>query len=363
MTNTTADLSSYVREVSAVVRPRWKEVGVSAAIGAVLLGGFAVMMPPTYTSDVKLLIMPQSGGVGAGAAGMVAALASAGANPLKNPNDMYASMLASRSVQLKVVDSQKLRAHYGTEILDDVVSRLDQSTRIMAGKDNLVRVEVIDGSPQKAADIANAYATALQATTASLSLTEAQARKQFLETRVSDARSALGSAESLLAAISKRSGILDVGASVQGAATVAAELEAQVAVKQARVMALKQSAADGNPELQAAQAEVSGLMAVIRKNKEASGAGMAGEGLAYARALREVKYREALVEALSKQYESARIDAAQDTGIVQVLDVARAPDHKTGPKRSLYALGGLLLGVHFSLIRIGFATSKRKATV
>jgi uncharacterized protein involved in exopolysaccharide biosynthesis len=348
-----------VLEVSAVIRPRWKEVAISGMIGAVLLGGLAFLMPPTYTADAKLLIMPQSGGMGAGTDGIVAALASAGANPLKNPNDMYASMLASRSVQLNVIESQGLRAHYATDILDDVTSRLGQSTRIMAGKDNLVRIEVIDHSPQKAADIANAYTVALQATTATLALTEAQARKQFLETRVEAVRLALSTAETALSEASKRSGIIDVAATVQASATLGAELEAHAAVKQAHLMALTQTAAPGNPELQAVKAELASLMAAVNKNKRANAAGMADEGLAYVRALREVKYQEALLAALAKQYEIARVDAAHSAGIVQVLDEARPPDYKTGPKRTLYALGGLLGGLLLGVLRIGRAASKQ----
>jgi uncharacterized protein involved in exopolysaccharide biosynthesis len=229
----------------------------------------------------------------------------------------------------------------------------------MASKDNLVRIEVVDGSPVKAAAIANAYAAALQETTATLAVTEAQARKQFLGSQVQEARKALAAAEDTLGEVSKRSGIMDAGATVQASATVGAELEARLAVKQVALSALMQTAGPENVQLQTVRSEVAALEAEVRKNKQAGAAGLTDDGKSYARALREVKYQEALFEGLSKQYEMARVDAAHDSGIVQVLDKATPPAHKTGPKRSLYALVGLLLGGFIGLVRIGLTASRK----
>lgn len=53
------------------------------------------------------------------------------------------------------------------------------------------------------------------------------------------------------------------------------------------------------------------------------------------RALRELKYREAVYEAMTRQYEIARVDEAKDSAIIQVLDKAVAPEIRTSPKRAL----------------------------
>ena len=67
-------------------------------------------------------------------------------------------------------------------------------------------------------------------------------------------------------------------------------------------------------------------------------------GLAYVRALRDVRYQEALLEAIAKQYELARVEEARDSSLIQVLDVATPPDRKSGPKRALITMVGTLLG-------------------
>jgi hypothetical protein len=48
-------------------------------------------------------------------------------------------------------------------------------------------------------------------------------------------------------------------------------------------------------------------------------------GLEYARALREVKYRETVVSLLMRQYEVARVDEARQGAQAQVVDAALFP--------------------------------------
>jgi tyrosine-protein kinase Etk/Wzc len=63
-------------------------------------------------------------------------------------------------------------------------------------------------------------------------------------------------------------------------------------------------------------------------------------GLEYVDKLREVKYREALLEMMTKQYELARIDEAKDSSLVQVLDAAVPPEVRSYPRRSIIVIAG-----------------------
>jgi uncharacterized protein involved in exopolysaccharide biosynthesis len=69
-------------------------------------------------------------------------------------------------------------------------------------------------------------------------------------------------------------------------------------------------------------------------------------GLDYLRALRDVKYHEALFEMLFKQYEAARIDEAKEAPVIQVVDYAVPPESKSGPPRAaITMLGTILAGI------------------
>ena len=79
--------------------------------------------------------------------------------------------------------------------------------------------------------------------------------------------------------------------------------------------------------------------------------------LEYVRKEREVKYHEALFAMLSRQYEAARIDEAHDAPLLQLLDPASYPDHRSFPPRVLISLGGLAAG---ALIGCGWILARER---
>ncbi len=58
-----------------------------------------------------------------------------------------------------------------------------------------------------------------------------------------------------------------------------------------------------------------------------------------------------LLELLSKQYEMARLDESRDGALIQVVDVATPPEHKSKPKRAFIAVG-VTIGV-WALLLLG----------
>jgi uncharacterized protein involved in exopolysaccharide biosynthesis len=82
-------------------------------------------------------------------------------------------------------------------------------------------------------------------------------------------------------------------------------------------------------------------------------------GLEYVRALREVKYHDSLFEALSKQYEAARIDEAREAPVIQVVDYAITPERKSGPRRTLITGLGAALSAFIAVI-IAYIRGARK---
>jgi uncharacterized protein involved in exopolysaccharide biosynthesis len=69
-------------------------------------------------------------------------------------------------------------------------------------------------------------------------------------------------------------------------------------------------------------------------------------GLEYLRAAHELAYRQALFDMLMKQYDAARLDEAKEAAIIQVVEPAIEPDHKSSPHRLrillLFTIGGFI---------------------
>jgi uncharacterized protein involved in exopolysaccharide biosynthesis len=133
-----------------------------------------------------------------------------------------------------------------------------------------------------------------------------------------------------------------------------AETQAQISVLQVQLAAARQSATEQNPEVIRLRSQIADLEAQLERLQKGNGrrasvtiptSRVPQVQLEYVRKQREVKYHEALFEMLSKQYEAARLDEAREAPLVQVIDEASYPDTKSSPKRSYFALAGLVFGI------------------
>jgi uncharacterized protein involved in exopolysaccharide biosynthesis len=151
----------------------------------------------------------------------------------------------------------------------------------------------------------------------------------------------------------------------------AANLRAQITARQAQLRGMQSFAAASNPDLLRVQEELAALkgeLARIERGEiEGAGqgpaiAGVPEAGLEYRRGLREVKYRESLLDLLTKQYELARVDEAKDVPIIQVMDRAIPPELKSWPHRafliSSIGLFSLFLGVTVAFLTESFRNAR-----
>jgi uncharacterized protein involved in exopolysaccharide biosynthesis len=131
----------------------------------------------------------------------------------------------------------------------------------------------------------------------------------------------------------------------------AAVLRGQLAAKQIEIRAMREFAADQNPDLVRAEQELAGiegqLSAMDAASDRSTGDLIAPKGrvtqagLDYTRALREVKYRETIQDLLTRQYEGARVDEARQGELIQIIDPAVVPD-RPSPYRIWVVFGALL---------------------
>jgi tyrosine-protein kinase Etk/Wzc len=142
-------------------------------------------------------------------------------------------------------------------------------------------------------------------------------------------------------------------------------LRGQLAAKQVEIRAMREFAADQNPDLQRAQQElvsIEGQLAAMdatadRKTGDliAPKGTVTQAGLDYERALREVKYRETIQDLLARQYEGARVDEARQGALVQIVDPAVVPDRPVNLYRVWIALAVAFVSLPLALLTAVFA--------
>ncbi len=220
-------------------------------------------------------------------------------------------------------------------------------------------LDVTAKSPQLAHDLANAYMDALRETNGRLALSQSSQRRLFFEQQLEKEKNDLEDAEVELKKTEEQSGLIAPSGQTESEIKTIADTQAQIALRQVQLAALRDSATEQNPEVIRLHSEIDDLQGQLSRLERGSGNSTAVSiptskvpelQLEYVRKEREVKYHEALFDMLSRQYEAARLDEARDAPLLQVLDEASYPDTKSAPKRAYYMLGGLLFGFIVSSI-------------
>jgi tyrosine-protein kinase Etk/Wzc len=336
----------------------WRTVLGSALLVFAVATAVAFWLRPSYTSEASF-IPPGVNNSGSMAAAVAGQLASMGGGDLlgmtKSPAELYSGILKSRSIASEIVNRFGLIQLYGVKKESQAEKQLNSSTAIAVDpKSSIVDLKVTQSSPQLAHNIAAAYMDALRSTEGRLALSESSQRRLFFSDQLAREKDALESAEVDLKKTEEESGLIAPAGQTDAEIRTIAQTRAEIAAREVQIAALRQSATEENPELVRRRSEVDDLKGQLERLQSGAGRSSAMAiptskvpelQLEYVRKAREVKYHEALFEALSKQYEAARLDEAHDAPVIQVLDPPSLPDSKSGPKRMLIMAGGLLFGL------------------
>jgi tyrosine-protein kinase Etk/Wzc len=332
-------------------------------VGALTYGG-TFLLNKEYTAVAQVLPPSQSGGAGAllsSLSGALGGLGGALAGGLGGGGggsiDQWIGVMSSRTIADQVIDRFKLMAVYEAERRIDAVDQLKGQTKFSTDKTGLIRIEVDDVDPQRAADIANAYVELLQVLSERFDRADAAARRGFIEERLNKVRSDLTAAEAALKA--EGVNVSSVKTSPEAAVGVVAQLAASVAAQEVKVATLSGSMTPGNATLQTELATLTELrrqLAEAQRNSKADGGGN------YTGRFRDYKYQEALFEALAKQYELAKFEESSARTVFKVVDPAQPPEKQSKPRRVLIAgTAGLAAGLLATLwVLLGYAWRVRQ---
>ena len=345
---------------------RKRLVGTTALVLVAAALAVALLLPNRYTASITILPPPQSGSAGAamiaqlGNLGTMAGMA-AGSMGIKNPNDQQVALMKSRTVEDAMVERFDLRALYHRKYVSTARRKWEQKTSVDNGlKDGLIRLSVTDTDPRRAADLVAGWLEEYRRFSATLAVTEAAQRRLFFERQLVNARGDLARAEEEMKQTEQRTGVIELDGQAHAMIASAALLRAQIATRRVEIQSMRQFAADGNPDLERVRQELSSLEAQLTAmdvDSDRTGGdlvapkGKLGEaGMEYARALREVKYREMVQDLLTRQYEAARVDEARQGSAAQIVDPAVIPDRPNHLYKIWIVLAALLLSLPAGLL-------------
>lgn len=279
-----------------------------------------------------------------------------------NTGALYPGLLKSNSVVDMVLKNLNLQRVYHASDIEQARTILRNHTAISSDTAGFYTIAVTDPDPERAKAIVTQFMDGLAQINSRLALEQAHQERMVYEHELSDAKDQLGKAEEDLATMQKASGVVSALSQTQAGLTAINELRAQITARQVDLAAMRKAETDEAPALVKLMAQIGTLQAELRSMEKGS-QGEAGAGLSAARApeanleflrlQREVQYRQALYEIVTKQFESTQLQAISTPG-VQIVDYPEMPLRKAKPRRSLWAGAGAAVSFLLALLAIFF---------
>lgn len=338
---------SLIAILIALTQRKKLVLGMPVAM-ACIAAAVSLLLPNVYSSSTTLM-PPQQAQSSAGALlsqlGGAAGLAGA-VTGLKNPNDLYVSMLRSRTVADRMIARFDLKKAYDVKSQEAARKALALNTGVSSGKDGLITITVEDKDQKAVAPMARAYVEELTELTKVIAVTEASRRRVFYERQLEITKDKLGQAEANLKGGLESGGVSSAESDSRAIVETIARLRAQVSAKEIQLGSMRAFLTADNPQYRSVQEELNSMRAELSRLENGRGASAAGNGdnlekpagLENVKILRDVKYYQMLYELLAKQYEIARLDESKDSSVIQVLDSAVEPERKAKPARAVIVL-------------------------
>ncbi len=342
----------YVELLLPVAR-NWRSFASVVIVAGVLGTAYAFTMTPIFTARA-LFIPPQQqqGGASAALAQLGALAGVAGIGGGKSTADEYVALLQSVTVGDRMVDKFGLMSVYNAQFRDKARDVLGKSSSFAVGKkDGLITVAVDDADPKRAAAMANQYVEELRRLTSTLAVSEAQRRRMFFEEKLKETKDRLTTAQIALQGSGFSEGALK--AEPRAAAEGYAKLQAELTTSLVMLQTMRQSLADSSTDVQRQLATVAALRDQLQTMEKSGNANGGGNQSDFVGKYREFKYQETLFDLMARQYELARIDEAREGALIQVVDPALPPEHKSRPARLQFGLAtAAVVGLAYALFLV-----------
>jgi len=307
------------------------------------------LMPPDNESSTGLALMAalsaQTGNGLSGLAGDLLGLKSSGA--------LFVGILRSRTVEDQLIDQFDLKKVYSTKLEQTARMKLEENTYISEDrKSGILTITVTDGDPRRAAAMAQSYVHELDRLVAKVSTSSARREREFLEERLKAVQVDLENAEKDFSEFASKNRAIDIKEQGKAMVEAAATLEGQLIAAKAELEGLKRIYTEKNVRVRATQARVDEIQHQLeRVGGKGESSSLAGNpegdslypslrklpllGVTFADLYRRTRVQEAVFEALTQQYELAKVQEAKETPSVKVLDDAVIPEKKSFPPRLL----------------------------
>ncbi len=268
--------------------------------------------------------------------------------------DVWIGILKSRTVSDDIINRFNLGSVYGYKKIEDTRKKLWKMVNILNNKkEGIIKISVLDRSPERAAEMANAFVYDLDRINRNIVMTSGRRTRIFVGQRLKETKKNLDAAEKALEEFQQKYRAVNLGDQSKVIIRSIAAVRAKLMAKEVELQTLLSYATPDNPQVQILASEKRELKQRLSEleNKRSSTYGDKGSQdifvptgmmpaleLDYENLMRDKATQEALYKLLVRQYEMAKIQEVKNSPTVQVLDRAAAPTKKAKPRRTLIVI-------------------------
>jgi len=353
-------------------------MAMSLSLLALMTG---LLTPNTYRSTTRLMPPDKQNGSNLAAlasrvAGSDLAFLADDLPGMQSTGALFVGVLSSRTTQEKIVEQFQLAKVYGNPWFhrqaeeEDACKRLEYNTEISEDrKSGIITISVVDHDRQRAAALASGYVDQLNRLITTLSTSAAGRERQFLEQRLTEIKKDLDEATRRLSEFSSQNVTLDPKEQGRATVDVAAKLQAELMAAESELRGLETMYTTNNVRVDSLRARIAELKKQLGNLSGKTGAGEFSSvdttnsdmpfpsirqlprlDATYVDLFRRAKIEETVYQALTQQYEMAKVQETKEIPAVRVLDQANVPKKKWGPHRLLLAIMGAMAGLLFGCV-------------
>jgi uncharacterized protein involved in exopolysaccharide biosynthesis len=307
-----------------------------AAIVAVVVFAGSFLFPNEYQASSSILPPADASELGGLLSTMPGAIALSRGLGIDGggQTDVYLGVLKSERTNRALVERFELGRTYRVSDAEKAGRELRKRTAIHVTDEGLLRVTVTDRDRGRSARLANAYVEELDRFLRTNTSSTARRRREFLERRLAETRPVLERAENALRDYQVRAR-LPMTADADRAAAAAGELVAEKVRLEIELGTLESVSRVSQPRAAELANQIRQIEHEIIKLPAAT--------TALARLYREVMIQERVLLILTEEYERARLIEHKNVPVVEVLDVAEPPIHKSSPRRAVMGVAAFVL--------------------
>ena len=357
------DLAKLFQVLKTNQKRIWQTTGITTLLAII----YCIFATPIFTAKT-IINPPKLTDAGSGADQLITGMfgefgGGGGLFSQKTDSDITIAMLKTDQLKNMVIEKFNLVKYYKKKDIELTRKSLDGMVKLIPdAKSGFVEIDVDDKDPKLAAAIANYYDIALGQLISNVAYSKSSQKQRFFMEQITVTKNNLHNAQNKLKQFAIKNGIAS-GQQIAMVIDLTIQLQAQLVVAQTQLKSMSLYATADNPDYKTLQMQIKSLRQQLdvvsgqqaNTNELPVPANLAPD-LAdeYTNLMRDVMINEEVLNVIFKQYEAAKIDTMSELvpTVIQVIDPALLPLHKSKPKRLLIIIDGFILGVILSAIYI-----------